>query len=109
LFFLVRLLPSPPPRPTLFPYTTLFRSWRSVSAVQARTLAGNDSAASTWVKSDHTRSASMTLDPGIRARASVTHPVPGRAREPVQERNRTSVNSSHQISAYRVFRLTITQ
>src|SRR5258708_18310092 len=79
-----------PPRSTLFPYTTLFRSTasgRSLSFVEACALAG---------PSPCSRSTRVDLD-GVEA-AQLIRPI----RIP-RDRKSTRLNSSHQIISYAVF------
>src|SRR5258708_21556987 len=71
-----------PPRSTLFPYTTLFRSWQHGSV---RVL-DHDS----WAHHEH----SLLPQAG--------HRPPGRP-TPAQDRKSTRLNSSHQIISYAVF------
>src|SRR5258708_20131329 len=79
-----------PPRSTLFPYTTLFRSW----------------AASRETDSD-SRSAHRHVTPST----AFTEPTPGppKPERPrpasVGDRKTTRLNSSHQITSYAVFSL----
>src|SRR5947208_7205735 len=80
LFF----MPGPPPTPTLFPYTTLFRS-----------------VATRWCCPMYPTPLRRALEPcsGARRRG-YTVPKPGEAGS---DRKSTRLNSSHQIISYAVF------
>src|SRR5437762_11219857 len=71
--FVFFLMIRPPPRPTLFPYTTLFRSWAAPRAAPSSVSA---------------------------ARRSV---APRRARVRSKDRKSTRLNSSHRCISYAVF------
>src|SRR5947208_11865635 len=81
----------PPPRSTLFPYTTLFRSSfdaRSGSSAALRLHAAH-------AERVHRHDAFDQLGQrGVRAQ---------RAHEPIEDRKSTRLNSSHQIISYAVF------
>src|SRR5438552_9890321 len=81
LFYFFFLMIPRPPRSTLFPYTTLFRS-RGAAARGAR---GGASRLSV-----------------VRSHPRYVRPPP-RARESPQDRKSTRLNSSHQIISYAVF------
>src|SRR5438445_9541622 len=79
------------PRPTLFPYTTLFRSLLAGRRPAVRNGAGD-------------RLCSGDVDPGDRRAGRVPvlgRPVPGL--EPLLDRKSTRLNSSHANSSYAVF------
>src|SRR5438552_14823025 len=73
-----------PPRSTLFPYTTLFRSRRDSSRVggDCREIPERD---------------------GVRAHVRLVHRHGGDQRADVGDRKSTRLNSSHQIISYAVF------
>src|SRR5207248_10537964 len=78
----------PPPRSTLFPYTTLFRSDNS------HTRHESESALS---------AATRTLQPAIgNASAQVCRPEPD-GRQSLRDRKSTRLNSSHRTISYAVF------
>src|SRR5690242_21508805 len=77
----------PPPRSTLFPYTTLFRSHGDVRSRRRRDLSAIR----------HPQRAHHRRDPSHRARASVRIPTPAR------DRKSTRLNSSHMSISYAVF------
>src|SRR5947208_5156751 len=81
------------PRSTLFPYTTLFRSWTS----STQTL-------ETWDVSAGQKRASVDVDAWSQAylMSSRVDPVRGRAVF-LADRKSTRLNSSHQIISYAVF------
>src|SRR5688572_31870058 len=86
-----------PPRSTLFPYTTLFRSWASVSlAVEVMRQGARDFVEKPW---DNTRLLSILrtqVELGEEARV-----VPGLLHE--IDRKSTRLNSSHSQISYAVF------
>src|SRR5258708_23750052 len=79
-----------PPRSTLFPYTTLFRSSSFLLSVLAATL-GNTTV--TARESDAGRSDDVSAGPSASSCAGL----------PSQDRKSTRLNSSHQIISYAVF------
>src|SRR2546430_7316468 len=83
LFFFFFLMIRRPPRSTLFPYTTLFRSWRDAAGAVA---AEGRAAGSTGV--------------GPPVRASPRPRTPG---APAADRKSTRLNSSHSQISYAVF------
>src|SRR5688572_31586519 len=96
IFFL--MLPRPP-RSTLFPYTTLFRSCALVEDGRARAVGG-------------TRADVLSADaagagqaPQVLARGAVVEAEEGRARRhpPRRDRKSTRLNSSHSQISYAVF------
>src|SRR5688572_32279754 len=87
-----------PPRSTLFPYTTLFRSWyiqpfsdRPFTTIQAD---------STWTNQTHlgTEYAALLVEPGY-APPALTTTIPGAG----EDRKSTRLNSSHSQISYAVF------
>src|SRR5204863_6391433 len=85
ILFLFIMIP-PPPRPTLFPYTTLFRSLRRAAARLGRLLGG-------------------VLDALLLARAARQGGMSGEHGEQqgVKDRKSTRLNSSHVEISYAVF------
>src|SRR5205085_10058396 len=83
------LTSSPPPRPTLFPYTTLFRSC-SIVAGRPRSRPPNASVAASW----RSASAPASRFPTTSARAGCALVV---------DRKSTRLNSSHSQISYAVF------
>src|SRR5207253_5022994 len=88
LFFLS--VPLPPPRSTLFPYTTLFRSVRNVRAVQAFNHEPVAQARFERQNLAAARASIFALD--LEARYS-----------PLADRKSTRLNSSHVAISYAVF------
>src|SRR5438552_14611205 len=87
-----------PPRSTLFPYTTLFRSWRSSFRPRPDALVprgGTQHGDVVEAAADDLQS-----DREPRARESRWHGRRGLSR---QDRKSTRLNSSHQIISYAVF------
>src|SRR5438552_10459794 len=84
LFHFVFLQSRRPPRSTLFPYTTLFRSPGGTASIGAR---------ASWTT---TATASPTSGSARRSRSGAT-------RSPWIDRKSTRLNSSHQIISYAVF------
>src|SRR5438034_6766312 len=76
----------PPPRSTLFPYTTLFRSQRDLHHP---------------AEGDAHRRESVLREPGIRAWQAPRHAVP--RRDDARDRKSTRLNSSHTVISYAVF------
>src|SRR3712207_8077932 len=74
-----------PPRSTLFPYTTLFRSWRDER--------GDD-------HEEGVRRPHRARDPGRAGRADQAHALPHRR---LPDRKSTRLNSSHANISYAVF------
>src|SRR5256885_7654270 len=79
-----------PPRSTLFPYTTLFRSRRRVLAAPDRALAPRRHRAP-----DRQRDRALHLGDGVRGRV--------RPRPALRDRKSTRLNSSHLVISYAVF------
>src|SRR5947208_12655488 len=77
-----------PPRSTLFPYTTLFRSWRIAYS--------NESLSDT---SAQVFNANLAL--GLFTQRQTDFQLTGKF--PLQDRKSTRLNSSHQIISYAVF------
>src|SRR5207244_11843178 len=92
--------PRPPPPPTLFPYTTLFRSAQAQKPI--RTSMGNAETSSErhqlGVSSLPTTSTLLSLSRGS---SSGSYKSGGRTAE--RDRKSTRLNSSHQIISYAVF------
>src|SRR5258708_32530687 len=86
LFFFLMI--RRPPRSTLFPYTTLFRSASAFRGKYASSECGAERAAVCLLMSDFT--APLTQKPTA-------------ARSAPQDRKSTRLNSSHQIISYAVF------
>src|SRR5258708_21113177 len=87
-----------PPRSTLFPYTTLFRSLRQNASIFEQGCAGLSSDSSDRIHS-------FTLDPrraspSLRPRLGFRYTQRG---EGEVDRKSTRLNSSHQIISYAVF------
>src|SRR5687768_17863661 len=83
-----------PPRSTLFPYTTLFRSWMGVSAPTV-TVTLQRLARDGWLRIGSDRSVSLTPKGDTLASASVrVHRL---------DRKSTRLNSSHGYISYAVF------
>src|SRR5260221_2536317 len=80
-----------PPRSTLFPYTTLFRSKRRHACEHAQTL-GRESA-----------ELAARGDPAGGAAADAQRIVLGRVRQQHRDRKSTRLNSSHTVISYAVF------
>src|SRR5205085_5043814 len=87
----------PPPPPTLFPYTTLFRSTAARSSVRRRSL----SAASTWPSV----TSSADQDARVSTTGCATRVRPAASTRPPQlvDRKSTRLNSSHSQISYAVF------
>src|SRR5438552_14019966 len=85
----------PPPRSTLFPYTTLFRSLSASSRTRSGAMRVLES----------TRHCGRTpTEADLTEQDAVPHIVLSSAREPVEaDRKSTRLNSSHQIISYAVF------
>src|SRR5438552_4800259 len=80
--FFFSLLTRRPPRPTLFPYTTLFRSLeRAVQYAKDR----------------------VVFDRPIGQNQAIAHPLALAWFCPIGDRKSTRLNSSHQIISYAVF------
>src|SRR5256885_5859615 len=94
-----------PPRSTLFPYTTLFRSHRS-SAAGTRAanfpLLAVSSRTGRLMSSKHRTHAQQLADFVVRASYHDLSP-PTRARLKEQDRKSTRLNSSHLVISYAVF------
>src|SRR5437762_4748194 len=89
----------PPPRSTLFPYTTLFRSLvdRAVEGMQRSRL--SEKAA------DLARSAMAKMEAGIETAGTLNGPVRAWMADEggAQDRKSTRLNSSHRCISYAVF------
>src|SRR5258708_29878602 len=96
-FFFFFLMIRRPPRSTLFPYTTLFRS-RVVSLKQVESLATID-ADSQGVRVR----AMVSLEDLLDHPASEDYPAVRQAIRAIADRKSTRLNSSHQIISYAVF------
>src|SRR3712207_9021419 len=86
-----------PPRSTLFPYTTLFRSRRSRSVLprsDGAVLGAVGSRARDAARRDHGRHGGARPDADVGARAARSDP---------QDRKSTRLNSSHANISYAVF------
>src|SRR5256885_6724878 len=86
-----------PPRSTLFPYTTLFRSHQHVDGEQAPAI-GAARAGIEPALGDH-------IDPGEAQPGHEAHQRPGERMHPggMQDRKSTRLNSSHLVISYAVF------
>src|SRR5256885_8253175 len=85
-----------PPRSTLFPYTTLFRSDGVVARVEARRR--QDARLDPRIRGHtrrHAAPAGRTHDPAVRSRSS--------RRKRRSDRKSTRLNSSHLVISYAVF------
>src|SRR5438034_7835702 len=88
----------PPPRPTLFPYTTLFRSWADRPPGRARDRV-------------HAAESAQLVQPPDRAAGAIEHRPPAadglrdpHLRWPADlDRKSTRLNSSHTVISYAVF------
>src|SRR2546426_1755814 len=87
LFFFLMI--RRPPRSTLFPYTTLFRSWRNLLEMQRRGL-------------DRTLRRRHGGSRGVRFR-ELRREESQRLRVVIQDRKSTRLNSSHLVISYAVF------
>src|SRR5437773_8311861 len=85
----------PPPRPTLFPYTTLFRSRRIVQ--QADDLASDRRAVAPWNENAATLDEKLARVPVWRGDNRLS------ATDCVRDRKSTRLNSSHITISYAVF------
>src|SRR2546422_7470819 len=79
-----------PPRSTLFPYTTLFRSWIHLTDKEIDSLAAHD------VRILHNPLSNMRLASGVIR-------LPELKQADVQDRKSTRLNSSHGYISYAVF------
>src|SRR5688572_32586714 len=86
------LMIRPPPRSTLFPYTTLFRSQGRESRSTAR-------ARCTWRGSAGSQVRPVSITRGRRGRRVPPPPPP----PPARDRKSTRLNSSHSQISYAVF------
>src|SRR5256885_5259010 len=86
-----------PPRSTLFPYTTLFRSL-PVKAATKRATSG-------WVRSDSAASCSPTAQPSVRSAsaAAIERSRSAETWRSSSDRKSTRLNSSHLVISYAVF------
>src|SRR5438034_5362744 len=84
LLFVFFLMIRPPPRSTLFPYTTLFRSYR-FSPSPTPDVSGRK------------------LGPRVRGRRGSAPRRPGFGSGPCPDRKSTRLNSSHTVISYAVF------
>src|SRR5690606_41313571 len=95
---IVRL--RPPPTPTLFPYTTLFRSLRSVAG---QLLVGVVADAALAGLRAHTRFLARRAGRAARAHAARSVSVQVEGALPLTDRKSTRLNSSHVKNSYAVF------
>src|SRR5207248_3721590 len=95
----------PPPLPTLFPYTTLFRSQLLPTARQlAADIAGNDQESARELLASYKRIAATTVGDGIDIEQQTARGWQGRKFDPAEierrraaivDRKSTRLNSSH--------------
>src|SRR5438034_8450884 len=83
LSFVVLLMTLPQPRPTLFPYTTLFRSHRSLSTIYFRL--------GRVTEARREKKIAEAMDAAIQAK------------DQARDRKSTRLNSSHTVISYAVF------
>src|SRR2546426_8889857 len=81
-----------PPRSTLFPYTTLFRSHRALEAEEAR-----------WGEPRFTAYDGVILRPSVLDSLRSVHPVRSTPLSASADRKSTRLNSSHLVISYAVF------
>src|SRR5258708_28347893 len=87
-----------PPRSTLFPYTTLFRSLPGIAQLPALRGAGPARPGRRGAPARHCRGHRQHLE------RRLVLPAPGARRQPLHpDRKSTRLNSSHQIISYAVF------
>src|SRR2546426_9323861 len=86
-----------PPRSTLFPYTTLFRSWREPTLEKQRARPDRATRWTSWSRSIHQKSSG-----GRSGIGQGCLPVPSED-SPGQDRKSTRLNSSHLVISYAVF------
>src|SRR5260221_5246769 len=84
-----------PPRSTLFPYTTLFRSLGRASKVRPYVVTEEDTLEFVHALQSDTRSPKLLLD-GLGSHSSVSSSV-------TTDRKSTRLNSSHTVISYAVF------
>src|SRR5256885_8844458 len=87
-----------PPRSTLFPYTTLFRSFHADGRLDTLVIPGNASELAVTERGVE----------GARGKVAGTQlesdgERPGRERGPLEDRKSTRLNSSHLVISYAVF------
>src|SRR2546426_4951435 len=102
-----------PPRSTLFPYTTLFRSWsghldaRGIQALAAEAGAGTVISGSYFKEGDSVRFQLQIIDAERGTVRRVLEPVGAPTSAPLQaadiDRKSTRLNSSHLVISYAVF------
>src|SRR3712207_8667064 len=91
-----------PPRSTLFPYTTLFRSWASPTDPEARIAKMKDGTTHLAYKPEH----AVDLDTGAIIAAKIHPADQGDTRTlagTLEDRKSTSLKSSHANISYAVF------
>src|SRR5690348_17689666 len=92
-----------PPRSTLFPYTTLFRSRRAGGAVRGVRVGGTRQEDRTPIPAERDREADRSVEAsGAGVCGAVTPPKPD-AMLGVLDRKSTRLNSSHPSISYAVF------
>src|SRR5206468_6722807 len=97
-----------PPRPTLFPYTTLFRSWDAVLRrfrTELRRLAGSDGGKprfAEWFPKDTAPEDPAAKSPDLPAAGKFVAAAKGLSAEQVEaiDRKSTRLNSSHDQISY---------
>src|SRR5690606_40200879 len=94
-------LSLPPPRPPLFPYTTLFRSWRTGAGLYCRAaLPGTAGERHARAASTHALSGHSS---GSRLQGCAAHRRANVRRVGQRDRKSTRLNSSHVKISYAVF------
>src|SRR5437764_8606503 len=90
-----------PPEPTLFPYTTLFRSRRAAPSSMTRPRSNRDRRETRFEARDRSRRAARRRSSPTRAGAR--GPSIERAHRTMEDRKSTRLNSSHRCISYAVF------
>src|SRR5256885_3983043 len=90
-----------PPRSTLFPYTTLFRSHRAAATVSGANNTVSQSAGHVLTSEDGARALEHRASP--QETQETGHPARETALRARQDRKSTRLNSSHLVISYAVF------
>src|SRR5205807_10098505 len=103
-FFFFLLLPRPP-RPPLFPYTTLFRSSPTAANIDPNLVnpwgMSRSSGSPWWISDNGTSLATLYDATGAPKQLVVSIPLPNG--QPGGDRKSTRLNSSHLVISYAVF------